>query len=169
MKALVLFADGFEDIQLFYPWYRLREDGVRLTLATPSGAAAVGQHGYTVEADSPIDELNPAEYDLLVIPGGLSAARLRVRENAVAVARTFAEDGKRIVAIEHGVQLLISAGVIDGKTVTCPACIRDDVRNAGATFRDEAVVTDGALVTCRGSEDLPALGRRLHLEKLVRA
>src|SRR5437870_3093777 len=101
MKALILVADGFEELTLFLPWYRLREEGVD-------------------------------------------------------VARTFMQEGMRVAAIGHGAQLLLSAGALDGRRVTCSPGIRDDVRAAGAVYRDEAVVIDGNLLTARGADDLPA-------------
>lgn len=156
MKTLILIADGFEDLSLFVPWYRLREEGVEVRLACPMMHAVTGLHGYAVEPDFAIHEVNPAEYDLLLIPDGPAAERLRQREEAVDVTRTFVEDGRKVAAIGHGAQLLISAGTLDGRRVACSPGIRDDVRAAGAIYRDEAVVTDGNLLTCRGADDLPA-------------
>ena len=161
MKALILAADGFEDLTLFLPWYRLREDGVEVTLACPFLHAVTGTHGYAVEPDAAIHEVNPAEYDLLLIPDGPAAERLRQREEAVDVTRTFVESGMKVAAIGHGAQLLISAGTLDGRRVTCSPGIRDDVRAAGATYRDEAVVVDGTLITGRGPDDLPTFCHRL--------
>lgn len=161
MKALILIADGFEDLELHYPWYRLREEGMEVTLASPGGHAVTGKHGYRVEADMPIRELNPSEYDVLLIPGGLAPETLRLREEAVDVARTFMEDDRRVAAICHGPQLLISAGALNGRYVTCAPGIRDDVRAAGANYRDEAVVVDGNLMTSRGPDDLPEFCRQL--------
>jgi protease I len=156
MKALILVADGFEDLTLFLPWYRLREEGVDVRLASPTTRVLTGQHGYRVEPDAPIHEVNPAEYDVLVLPDGPAAERLRLREEAVDVARTFMQDGSRVAAIGHGLQVLISAGSLDNRAVTCSPGIRDDVRAAGAVYRDEAVVLDGTLLTGRGPDDLPA-------------
>lgn len=162
MKALLLVADGFEDLSLFLPWYRLREDGVEVRLASPVMRALTGLHGYRVEPDAPIHEVNPSEYDLLVIPDGPAVERLRLREEAVDVARTFMQDGTmRVATIGHGPQLLISAMALDGRVITCDPGIRDDVRAAGAAYRDEAVVRDGALLSCRGIDDLPAFCRQL--------
>src|SRR5436190_4468300 len=155
MKALILVAEGFEDLELFCPWYRLQEEGVEVTLASPGRQTVTGRHGYRVAADMPIHEVNPAEYELLLLPGGGAPEVLRLREEAVDVARTFAEDDRRIAALGHGPQLLISAGVLAGRAVTCAAGIRDDVRAAGGLYRDEAAVTDGHLLTCRGADDLP--------------
>src|SRR5207302_92344 len=93
---------------------------------------------------------------------GPMVERLRQREEAVDVTRTFVQDGgSRVVAIGHGAQLLISAGVLDGRSVTCDPGIRDDVRAAGAIYRDEAVVRDGNLLTARSADDLPALCQML--------
>ncbi len=171
MKALFLIADGFEDLQFFCPFYRLREEGVAITIAAAvDNRTAVGLHGYRVEPDMPIPELNPSEYDILVIPGGRAPEKLRLREEAVDLARTFAQDGSLIAAIGHGPQLLLSAGALDGKSLTCDPGIRDDIRIAAGSYRDEEVVVDGALLTARGNDDLPefcgqvvaALGARAH-------
>ena len=156
MKALFLIADGFEDLQFFCPYYRLREEGVSVTVASAvDNRPAVGLHGYVIEPDMPIPELNPSEYDILVIPGGRSPERLRLREEAVDVARTFAQDNTLIAAIGHGPQLLLSAGVLDGKSLTCDLGIRDDVRLVAGAYRDEGVVVDNSLITARGSDELP--------------
>lgn len=161
MKALILAADGFEDLTLFLPWYRLREEDVDVTVASPFLHAVTGQHGYAIEPDIAIQQVNPAEYDLLIIPDGPAAERLRLREEAVDVARTFIEDGMKVAAIGHGAQLLISAGALDGRRVTCAPGIRDDVRAAGAVYSDEATITDGSLLTGRGPDDLPAFAQAL--------
>src|SRR5258708_27723105 len=113
MKALILMADGVEDLHLFGVWHRLREEGVAVTLASPGGHTGTGLHGYGAEADTPLQELNPAEYDLLVIPGGGAPERLRLREQAVDIARTFMEEGRWVAAFGHGPQLLISAGALN--------------------------------------------------------
>jgi protease I len=160
MKALILIADGFEELTLFVPWYRLREEGVKVTLASPLLHAVSGLHGYAIEPNARIHELNPGDFDLLVIPDGPAVERLRIREAAVDVARTFSQEG-RIAAIGHGPQLLISAGAVDGRTLTCSPGIRDDVRASGATYRDEPFVVDGNLLSGRGPDDLPEFTRAL--------
>jgi protease I len=161
MKALILAAEGFEDLELFGVWHRLREERAEVTLASPSGQRITGLHGYHLEPDMPIRELNPGEYDLVVIPGGASPERLRLREEAVDVARTFMEADRRVAVIGRGVQLLISAGALTGRQVTCAPAIRDDVRAAGANYRDQSVVVDGNLLSCRGVEELATFNRQL--------
>jgi protease I len=109
----------------------------------------------------PIHEVNPSEYDLLIIPGGYSPEKLRLREEAVDVARTFLDEDRVVAAVGHAAQLLLSAGAISGRSLTSAPEVRDDVRTAGGTYRDEAVVIDGNLITCRDSEALPDLGKAL--------
>lgn len=155
MKALFLIADDFEDLQYFCPYFRLREEGGSVTVVSPEEEDAVfGLHGYAVVPDAPIQNVTPSDYDVLVIPGGRSPETLRLSEEAVDLARTFVQDGILVAAIGHGAQLLISAGALDGKTVTCEPSIRDDVRGAGGSYRDEAVVVDGLMITARGTDEL---------------
>lgn len=161
VKALILVADGFEDLTLFLPWYRLREEGFEVELASPLMHGITGLHGHRVEPDLRVHEANPAEYGLLVIPDGPAVENLRLREEAVAVARTFVQEGMPVAAVGHGPQLLLSAGALDGRRVTCTPGIRDDVRAAGADYRDEPTVLDGGLLTGRGADDLPAFCRQL--------
>jgi protease I len=160
MKALVLLANGFEELTLFVPMYRLQEEGVHVTLAGPMLHGITGQHGYHVEPDARIHELNPSDFDLLLIPDGPAAEKLRVLEAVVDVVRTFAQEGK-IAAVGHGPQLLLSAGALDGRTVTCSPGIRDDVRAAGATYRDEPAIVEGNFLTGRGPDDLPQFTKML--------
>ena len=161
MKALILVADNFDDLELFCPWYRLQEDGIAVTLASPSGKFVVGQRGYRVATDMPIREVNPAEYDLLLVPGGGSPERLRLREEAVDIARTFMDEDRPVATLSRGAQLLISASVLSGRQATSAPEIRDDLRAAGASYHDEAVVVHGNLITGRGHEDLPEFCRVL--------
>ncbi len=161
MKALILIADGFEDVQFFYTWYRVQEEGIAVTVASPGASAVNGLHGYRVEPDMPIRELNPSEYDLLIVPGGGSPEKLRQREDAVDVTRTFVEEDRLVAIIGHGAQLLISSGVIDGRALTCSPGIRDDVRAAGGNYREEGVVRSGNLLSCRQSDDLPRFARQI--------
>jgi protease I len=161
VKALVLLAEGFEDLEFFCPYYRLIEEGVAVTVASPFGHSVRGRHGHAVDADMPIREANPTEYDLLLIPGGDAPEVLRLREDAVDVARTLNDEGLRIAALGHAPQLLLSAGSLSGRTLTSAASIRDDVRAAGATYRDEAIVLDANLLTGRGATDLAEFNAQL--------
>jgi protease I len=161
LKALILCADGFEDLELLYPLYRLREEGVEVKVASPDGDRITGEHGYVVPADLDYGDVNPADFDLLIIPGGKAPETVRLREEARDHARTFFDSGKIVAAICHGPQVLITAGVLSGRNVTCAPGIRDDVRAAGAVYRDRAVVVDDNLITSRAPGDLPAFCREI--------
>lgn len=155
MKALILLADGFEDVQFYCTWFRLQEEGLEVTVAAPATQLLTGLHGYRIEPDMPIHELNPSEYELLLVPGGYSPEKLRQREEAVDVARTFMEEDRLVAIIDHAAQLLISAGALDGRVLTCAPGIRDDVRAAGGMYREEAIIVSGNLISSRGTDDLP--------------
>jgi len=161
MKALILIADGFDDLQLFCPYYRLLEEGVAVTIASPRGHPAVGLRGFPIEANAPLAAVDPAEYDLLVIPGGQSPERLRMREEAIGIARAFMDEERPVAAIGHGPQLLISAGSLDSKQATSAPDIRDDLRAGGAIYHNKAIIRDGNLLTGRSSEDLPQFCRQM--------
>lgn len=148
-------------MQLFCPSYRLQEEGLQITLASPGGQTIRGLHGNVTEPDMPIREVNPAEYELLLVPGGTSPESLRLREEAVDIARTFMEEDRRVAAVCHGPQLLISAGALSGRRATCAPGIRYDLRAAGGEYRDEGVVLDGNMITCRGNDALPSLCHHL--------
>jgi protease I len=159
-RALILVADRFEDLSLFLPWYRLREAGVAVTLASPLLHGLTGLQGYRVEPDCRIHDVTPTDFDLLLIPHGPAMTEsLRMREEALDVARTLAIEG-RVASIGHGAQVLLSAGALDGKTVTASPGIRDDIRTL-ALFKDDGVVLDGNLLTCRGIDDLPEFNAAL--------
>ena len=100
-------------------------------------------------------ELNPAEYEWLVIPGGACSEKLRLREEVLDIARTQIEDGRKVASIGRGVQVLLSAGAIDAKRIACPHAIRDDIRASGGIWVDVPSVVEGNLHSCRSWQDLP--------------
>jgi protease I len=161
LKALILSADGFEDRELFYPLHRLMEEDVTITVASLKRGKIIGKHGYELDVDLAIDEVDPVEYDILLLPGGKAPERVRLEENALKITRYFFHENLPVAAICHGPQILISAGVLEGRQATCYATIRDDLKLAGARYEDREVVVDGNLVTSRSPEDLYAFGREL--------
>lgn len=172
MKALILAADGVEDSELLYPYYRLKEEGIEVDVAAPGAKAITGKHGYEIPAELNLDEVKPDGYDLLVLPGGKAPETVRLNDNAVHVTREMFNDGKTVAAICHGAQTLISADVLDGWAATCWQGVRDDLKAAGADYRDEEVVVDRNLITSRCPDDLPAFmaavldhARRGHTEE----
>jgi len=154
-RALIVTAEGFEDIELLYPYYRLVEAGFYATIAAPSRGRVRGKHGYEVEADASLDAVDPGEYDLLILPGGRGPERARIHPRAGEVVRHFFNSDKPVAAICHGPQLLITAGVVKGRRLTSYWGIRDDLIAAGAEWVDEPVVVDGNLVTARYPPDIP--------------
>jgi protease I len=159
MKALILVADDVEDIEFFYPLYRLQEEGWEIDVATPDARKIVGKHGYDYEPDMKISDVDAQDYDLLVLPGGKAPEKVRLQPKAVEIARSMLESGKTVAAVCHGIQTLISADVLKGRKATCWPGIRDDAKAAGAEYLDQEVVVDGNLVTSRCPEDLPAFCR----------
>ena len=154
-KILILSADGFEDVELLYPYHRLREESFEVHIASNKDEI-VGKHGYKVKVDKKFEEVNPNEYDALVLPGGKAPERVRLDENAIKIVKHFFEEKKPVAAICHGPQVLISAGVIKGRKLTSWYGIRDDVKIAGGKWIDKEVVVDENLVTSRHPGDLYA-------------
>jgi protease I len=161
MKALIISADRFEDLELFYPYYRLREQGLDVDVASPRGGRIEGIHGYTVEQTHPLDQIDPDAYSLVVIPGGRAPEKVRLSPHALAIVRHFTGRNKPVAAICHGAQVLISARVLPGRILTCWEGIRDDVIAAGGGYEDAEVVVDGNLVSSRRPADLPAFCREI--------
>uniref|UniRef100_A0A7C3RE51 Type 1 glutamine amidotransferase n=1 Tax=Archaeoglobus fulgidus TaxID=2234 RepID=A0A7C3RE51_ARCFL len=161
MKVLILVENDFEDLELFYPLYRLREEGYVVEVASSSLDVRVGKKGYQVKPELKYDDVVVEDYDALVIPGGKAPERIRINEKAVEIVRRFLELGKPVAAICHGPQLLISAGIVRGRRMTSWIGIRDDLIAAGAEYVDAEVVVDGNIITSRMPDDLPAFCREL--------
>jgi protease I len=161
VKALILVADGFEDCEVLYPYYRLREEGVEVDVAGPAKKTYTGKHGYDVTAGRARAELAAGDYDLLVVPGGKAPEAIRLEGPAIELVRTMMEAGKVIAAICHGAQVLISAKVLSMRKATCWKGIRDDLVAAGCEYQDHEVVVDHNLVTSRCPDDLPAFCREM--------
>lgn len=161
MKALIISADNFEDSELLEPYKHLQELGVEVDIASLRKARIVGKRGTEVEADRSLEEVNPEEYDLLVLPGGKAPAVLRYNEKAKEIARHFIEKNKPVFAICHGPQILISAGVIRGRKATAYRSVLPEIKSAGGIAEDKEVVVDGNLVTSRQPSDIPAFLREM--------
>ncbi|MCD6558274.1 MAG: type 1 glutamine amidotransferase [Palaeococcus sp.] len=156
MKVLFLSADGFEDLELIYPLHRLKEEGHEVYVASFRKGQITGKHDYSVKVDLTFDEVDPSNFDALVLPGGKAPEVVRLNEKAVSVVKKMFEKGKPVASICHGPQVLISAGVLSGRKGTSVVTIRDDLVNAGAEYLDEEVVVDGNWVSSRHPGDLYA-------------
>ena len=157
-RVALLVEEEFEDRELIGPCDALREAGAEVTLIGPiSGATFQGKRGQaTVTSDLAAGQARIADFDALVIPGGHAPERMRMRHAMVDLARDAMEAGMPVAAICHGPQLLISADVLRGRTLTCWPSIAIDVKNAGGLYVDKPVVEDGNLITSRKPDDVPA-------------
>ena len=160
-KIAVVLTDEFEDSEYTEPAKAYKEAGHDLTvIETEKGKTLQGKHGATVTVDKTIDEVNPNEFDALLIPGGFSPDILRADDRFVAFTKAFMDDKKPVFAICHGPQLLISAKALEGRKATGYKSIKVDMEYAGANYVDEEVaVCCNQLVTSRTPDDLPAFNR----------
>ncbi len=166
-KIAVLSESGFEESELTSPVQKLKEEGATVhIISSKPGTIQAMKHDrewtIDVNVDKVINEVSPADYHGLFIPGGvLNPDALRKNDEAVAFVQAFYEAGKPVAAICHGPQVLISAGVVSGRTLTSTRAIKIDLINAGANWVDEEVVVDQNLVTSRGPKDLPAFNEKI--------
>ena len=159
-KIAILATSGFEQSELMEPREQLAEAHATVEVVSPKAGKIRGwkdgDWGDSVAVDKPIDEVDVAGYDALVLPGGqINPDVLRTDKRAVAFVRAFVESGKPVGAICHGPWMLAEAGVVRGRRITSYHSIRTDMVNAGAQWSDQAVVRDGNLVTSRKPDDLP--------------
>ncbi|MRR38735.1 type 1 glutamine amidotransferase [bacterium] len=161
MRALIVSADQFEDSELLVPYYRLLEERIPVDVASIHRGAITGKHGYVVEADKSLVEVNPEAYAVLVLPGGKAPAAIRKEPAALEICRSFCARNKPVAAICHGPQVLISAGLLAGRRATCYQSVADEMRQAGALYEDGEVVVDGNLITSRQPSDIPAFMREI--------
>ena len=159
MKALIMSADNFEDSELLVPYYRLREEEIMVDIASMKMGGIRGKHGYDVDVDKTLHQINPDDYDILILPGGKAPEAIRKEEKALEIARSFFRQDKPVSAICHGGQTLISAGVMKGRRATCYQSVAAEMKEAGALYEDSEVVVDGNFVSSRRPSDLPAFMR----------
>ena len=165
-KVAILVADGFEQVEMTETRNALEKAGAETSLISPAGAQVRGwrhtRWGNRYAVDIPLDQAHPADYDALLLPGGvMNPDHLRMQPKAVQFVKSFFEAGKPVAAICHGPLLLIEAGVVQGRRVTSYPSIQTDLKNAGAEWSDEEVVVDHGLVTSRKPDDIPAFNRKM--------
>lgn len=157
MKRIAILVENlYDDFELYYPYYRLLEEGFTVDLiGVKKGEAYKSKHGLPAITTHAITDVKASDYDGLVIPGGFSPDYMRRSKDIIEFVRNLDALEKPIASICHGPWLMISACNIKGKKLTCYHSIKDDVVNAGALYVDEAVVVDGHYITSRTPKDLP--------------
>lgn len=147
-KAVMLCGENVQDQEWVYPYYRLQEEGFEVRVATVDGGETKGIIGIKIPGDIAYADLNVADFDMLVIPGGVKMMeKLRQEAGVIKFISDFAATGKVIASTCHGAQLLISAKVVEGKELSAYYSIKDDVNNSGAIYVDAPAVTSGNIVS----------------------
>ncbi len=156
-RAVVLVEDQYQELEVWYPFLRLRGAGVEVqVVGTGSATTYKGKYGYPIEADVAADTVQAKDIDAVIIPGGYAPDRLRRYPEVLKLVRDAFDAGRVVAAICHAGWVLISAGIAKGRKLTSFSAIKDDLVNAGAIWVDEEVVQDGNLITSRNPLDLPA-------------
>lgn len=166
-KVALLTENGFEQVELTSPKNALEAAGATVHIISTDENDTVKawdktDWGITVPVDKKLSEVKPENYDALLLPGGvMNPDKLRMNKEAVAFVKSFVEAGKPIAAICHAPQLLIETGLLKGRNLTSYWSLQTDLKNAGANWSDEAVVTDNGLVTSRSPDDLDAFNSKM--------
>lgn len=165
-RVAVLVEEGFDRRELVEPVEALRQAGAEVVIVGPTAAGSYRDKTgeLTVATELPMGAARAQEFDAMVIPGGHAPDRMRMRHAMVDLARDMMTLGKVVAAVCHGPQVLISADVLRGRTLTCWPSIAVDVKNAGGLYVDKPVAIDGNLITARKPDDLP-----LFNEAIIRA
>jgi protease I len=159
MKIAILVENGFEDVELLYPYYRFQEAGYRVEVIGPEANVVYhGKKGGSIKSTSN-PEINLDEYVAIIVPGGWAPDRMRTKPGLVHLVQEANEKGLVIAAICHAAQLLVEADILRGKKLTCVRSVSTDVKNAGGKYLNQEVVVDGNLVTSRTPPDMPAWTR----------
>lgn len=163
----ILVGPEYEDLEVWYPKLRLEEAGYTTPLVGMGDAKYAGKWGYPATVDQSVADIDPATLVGVLAPGGWAPDKLRRDARVLDLVRAVHTAGGLVATICHGPWILISAGIVRGRTLTSTVGIRDDVVNAGATWVDQPAVIDGNIVSARVPGDLPAFGVAM-LEVLTR-
>ena len=162
----ILATDGFEQAELTKPKKALEEAGARTQVISPNDKKIKGwdkkDWGEEVQVDVPLKSANPAQYDALLLPGGvMNPDHLRMNPDAVQFVKQFFEQSKPVAAICHGPWMLVEAGAAKGRTITSWPSLKTDIQNAGGTWVDKEVIVSNGVVTSRNPDDIPAFNREM--------
>lgn len=154
-NILIITADRCDDSEVLYPYYRMIEEGFKVTVASFERGPVNAKYHFSIYADISVDEIETCDYDGLILPGGMAPEKLRQNQAVIDAVKSFDSAKNPIAAICHGQQILISAGILKNRKATCYPGIKDDLINAGAIYEDKSVVVSENLITSRSPEDLP--------------
>jgi protease I len=161
-RVAVLAENLYEDLELWYPLYRLKEAGAEVfVVGSGSADTYTSKHGYPVKVDAEADMVDAGQFDAIVIPGGYAPDHMRRYPAMIKLVRDAHAQGKIVAAICHAGWMLASADIVRGRTITCFRSIKDDLINAGANYVDQEVARDENLITSRFPDDLPAFTREI--------
>ena len=161
-RAAVLVENQYENLELWYPYLRLKELGLEVDLIGPEYPKTyLSKEGYPAVSNTPTIAALDRQYEILVAPGGMAPDKLRRYPDVLQLVKQVHDGGGIVASICHGPWVLISAKILKGRHVTCVSAIKDDVENAGAEYSDEEVVIDGKIVTSRTPKDIPAWMRAI--------
>ncbi|HOR42304.1 MAG TPA: type 1 glutamine amidotransferase domain-containing protein [Atribacterota bacterium] len=155
-KVAILVENLYEDQELWYPYYRLKEAGYEVKVVGPENKTYYSKNQYPVVTDFSIDEVKAEDFAGVVIPGGYAPDHLRRHPKILNFVRKIFEKDGLVAMICHAAWVPISAGILNEKNATCVSAIKDDLINAGANYLDQEVVIDHHLVSSRTPRDLPA-------------
>lgn len=155
-KVAILVEDSYQVLEVWYPYLRLKEEGIDVVLVGTGSKESYGsKEGYPAKVDVSIDKISAGDFAGVVIPGGWAPDFLRRYPKIVDFVKQMDKDGKVVASICHGGWLLVSAGILKGRQATSFFAIKDDIVAAGCKYQDKEVVVDKNLITSRKPEDLP--------------
>lgn len=167
-RVVFVIATGYHEHEFWFPYYRFKEEDAEVVVAGPEvgtvyGEGRHGKDGLPAEITHSVGQISNLEFDALYLPGGVySPLRLRVNEPTINLVRRAMKENIIVAAICHAPWILISAGVVKGRKLTCPRDTADDVRSAGGSYADENCVRDGNLITAKGFPYLPEFFRMVN-------
>ncbi len=166
MKVAILVTDGFEQVELTSPRDALRQQGCSALIVSPAPGKVQGFRHHDkaeqFEVDVPLAQASAQDFDAVLLPGGvINGDQLRTIPEALRFVRDMDDDGKPVFVICHGGWILVSAGLVDGRTMTSWPTLRDDIINAGGDWVDSEVVVDGNWVSSRKPDDLAAFNQKM--------
>lgn len=160
-RVAILIEDVYNDFEFWYPYYRMKEAGAKVTVVGTGAKEYHSKAGLPAPGGTPAESVKAEDFDAVIVPGGYAPDRMRRNKPMMDLVRNSFAQGKIVAAICHAGWVLVTAQVLKGKKATCFSSIKDDVTNAGAIYLDQEVVRDGNLITSRTPDDLPAFCREI--------